>query len=143
MKTNAGRGGVDLCRPLSALLSQVLVVFTVELDNEFELRMAASGYPGARLSWMIWSNLMRFIGEDGLFVRDIARQALALEKRIRFELGCLERWGFVELQPERGDDRPVPVATNRRTGRKLRDGWGSGRGIRSNWIAHPSQKGLK
>jgi len=143
MRTSACRGNVDLRRPLSALLSQVLVAFTVELDNEFELRMAAAGYPGARLSWMIWSNLMRFTREDGLSVRDVARQALAPEKRIRFELGCLERWGFVELQPERGDDRSAPIATHRRTGRKLRDGWGSGRGIRSNWIVHPTHKGLE
>jgi hypothetical protein len=143
VRTNAQCGSADLRRPLSALLSQILVVFTVELDNEFELRMAASGYPGARLSWMIWSNLMRFIGEDGLSVRDIARQALAAEKRINFELGCLERWAFVELQPERGDDRPVRVAAHRRTGRTLRDGWGSGRGIRSNWIARLSHKGVK
>jgi hypothetical protein len=143
MRTNVPRASVDLRRPLSALLSQVLVVFTVELDNEFELRMAASGYPGATLSWMVWSNLMRFIGENGLSVRDVARQALTPEKLISLELGCLERWGFVELQPERGDDRYVPVATHRRTGRKLRDGWGSGRGIRSNCIVRPTHKGFE
>ena len=35
-------------RPLSALLSQVLVAFTVEFDNEFELRMGEAGYCNAR-----------------------------------------------------------------------------------------------
>jgi hypothetical protein len=32
-------GGITSRRALSALLSQVLVAFTVELDNEFERRM--------------------------------------------------------------------------------------------------------
>lgn len=45
-------------RPLSALLSQVLVACTIELDNEFELRMSEAGAPGARLSLVVWSNLM-------------------------------------------------------------------------------------
>jgi hypothetical protein len=42
--------------PLSGLLSQALVAFTVELDDEFERRMAESGHRGARLS-LVWSNL--------------------------------------------------------------------------------------
>jgi hypothetical protein len=33
-------------RFLSALLSQVLVAFTVEFDNEFERRMSEAGDPG-------------------------------------------------------------------------------------------------
>ena len=47
--------GPDSGRPLSALLSQVLVAFTVEFDNEFERQMAEAGYPGARLSLVVWS----------------------------------------------------------------------------------------
>jgi hypothetical protein len=34
-------------RPLSALLSQVLVAFALELDDEFENQMRESGYAGA------------------------------------------------------------------------------------------------
>jgi hypothetical protein len=135
--------GVDLPRPLLALLSQVLVAFTLELDNAFEQSMAASGYHGTTLSLMVWCILMRFVREDGASVHEIALQVLAPEKRIKFELGCLERWGCVLLQPQQGDDRPVPVAMHRRTGRKLRNGWGSGRGIRSDWIVRPTREGLK
>jgi hypothetical protein len=40
----------DSRRPLSALLSQILVAFTVELDNEFERRMSGAGYEGAKVS---------------------------------------------------------------------------------------------
>ena len=49
-------------RSLSVLLSQVLVAFTVEFDNEFEQRMGEAGYPGTRLSLVVWANLMRFVG---------------------------------------------------------------------------------
>lgn len=58
-------------RSLAALLSQVLVAFTVEFDNEFERRMGEAGYPGARLSLVVWANLMRFVAERGLSVRDL------------------------------------------------------------------------
>jgi hypothetical protein len=36
-----GRGGL----PLSALISQVLVAFTIELDNEFEQRVPKRNTP--------------------------------------------------------------------------------------------------
>lgn len=102
-------------RPLSALLSQVLVAYTVEFDNEFELRMSKAGYRGARLSLVVWTNLMRFIGDDGIPVRDLATQSPVL--------GCLERWGFIFLQPGR------------------RAGWGSGRGIRGDWMVRLTAMG--
>ncbi len=146
MGTNEGgavgnSGAVASVRPLPALLSQVLVAFTVELDNEFERRMTEAGYAGALLSLMAWANLMRFVGERGVSVRDLAAQALAPEKGAHFMLGCLERWTFVVLLPDPGDQRPIPVRAHRLSGRTLRDGWGSGRGIRSGWLVQLTTKG--
>lgn len=106
-------------RPLSALLSQVLVAFTVEFDNEFERRMSEAGYPGARLSRTIWVDLIRFLADGAVVVRDLPKWP-----QTKFQLGCLERWGFVTLD-ERG-----------------REGWGSGRGIRSDWHVRLTTKGL-
>lgn len=135
---------VASARPLSALLSQVLVAFTIELDNEFERRMSDSGYPGARLSLVVWSNLMRFAGKGGVSVRELAARALTTEERIKHQLGCLERWGFVALAADAADDdRPIPVRAPRRAGRNLRDGWGSGRGIRAGWMVRLTTKGSK
>jgi hypothetical protein len=134
--------GIASWRSLSALLSQVLVAFTIEFDNEFERQMGEAGHPGARLSLVMWANLMRFLGKEALSVRDLATLALAPDKEIRFELGCLERWGFVVLQPDPGDDRIIPITTHRQSGRELRDGWGCGRGIRAGWLVHLTSKGL-
>jgi len=85
--------GVASRRGLSAMLSQVLVAFTVEFDNEFERRMGEAGYPGARLSLVVWNNLMRFVAEGAMSVRNLAARALAPDKQIRFELGCRVIWG--------------------------------------------------
>ena len=119
-------------RSLSVLLSQTLVAFTVEFDNEFERQMAEAGYPGARLSLILWANLMRFVGEAGVSVRSLRTQALAPDSQVKLQLGCLERWGFVRLEPEQAGE----------AGYERRSGWGSGRGIRAEWLVRPSAKGL-
>jgi DNA-binding MarR family transcriptional regulator len=130
-------------RPLSALLSQVLVAFTVECNNDSELRMSAAGYPGSGLSLTVWYTLLRFLTNDGVRVEDLPGQASTPIGPVKFLLGCLERWRFVTLQPDSTDERPVPQAPHRLTGRQLRQGWGSGRGIRNEWLVRVTPKGRK
>jgi len=105
--------------------------------------MRESGYAGASLSVVIWSTLMRFLAGASPSVRDLAAQTLSSEKRVKFELGCLERWSFITLEADPADDRPIAVRSHRLAGRLLRDGWGSGRGIRSGWIVRPTAKGRR
>jgi len=118
-------------RPLSALLSQTLVAFTIELDNEFQRRMAESAYPGAGLSLVVWLTLMRFLRKDGVSAEDLIGKAIQSPERVKFMLGCLERWRFIRLK------------SNPPTADGVRDGWGSGRGIRSEWIVQLTSKGAK
>jgi hypothetical protein len=125
------------------LLSQVLVAFTLELDGEFEKQMRETGYAGASLSAVIWSTLMRFLASASPSVRNLAAQSLSSEKRVKFELGCLERWSFITLEADPADDLPIAARPHRLAGRLLRDGWGSGRGIRSDWIVRPTAKGRR
>jgi hypothetical protein len=106
-------------RPLSALLSQVLVAYTIEFDNEFERQT------GTNLSLVVWSNLMRFLTGEGITIRALADHSLAPVERLKTQLGCLERWGFVVLQPGK------------------RDGWGSARGMKNDWIVRPSERGVR
>jgi hypothetical protein len=99
--------------------------------------MSESGYPGSNLSLGVWSNVMRFIPGAGIAVNDLAAKSLAPPNRVKFQLGCVERWQFVVLQPDSPDHRPG------RARRGLRDGWGSGRGIRGEWIVRATEKGRK
>lgn len=77
---------------ISGLLSQVLVAFTIELDNEFEHRMPhrtsrgpARGGTGPWLvSLPMWSNYLRWLPGE---VADLAPLV---------NLAGLKRWGYVE-----------------------------------------------
>jgi len=123
--------------PLSALLSQILVAFTLELDNEFEREIGNAGHPGARLSLVLWSNLIRFVPREGISVRELAKHALLEEKQIKFMLGCLERWRFITVEPgAKPDERPKKLLKN---GLAVRDGWGSARGIGADWVVKLTQ----
>jgi hypothetical protein len=137
----SGKSSLPAGRPLCTLLSQVLIAFTLEFDNAFVRRMNQAGYHGATLSMVLWSNLIRFVTDGAISVRDLAHRALAPEAQIRFQLGCSERWGYVVFQPDSADDRPVPTHVQHRSRRMLRDGWGSGRGIRSAWTVLLTEKG--
>jgi DNA-binding MarR family transcriptional regulator len=88
--------------PLPTLLSQPLVAFTIEFDNEFEQRMphrmsgsrSAKHSTGPLLSSMVmWSNLMQYLGDEGLGPADIKGLA-------RTNLPGLQRWGYVEIAPD-------------------------------------------
>lgn len=71
-------------RPISALLSQSLVAYTVEFDNEFERALAAAGFAGSRLSLSVWTDLLRFVAEGGVSVKDLAARAGLAMERVRF-----------------------------------------------------------
>ncbi len=102
-------------KPLSALLSQILVAYTVELDCEFERRLLQTQIRSARLSLVLWLDLLQYLTDGPVSVRTLASRALTTETGVAAWLACLERWGVVALQPGK------------------RTGFGSGRGIRADW----------
>jgi methyltransferase (TIGR00027 family) len=111
--------------PLSALLSQVLVAFTIECDNEFERQMPHSTTshgrtPGAPwlVSMAMWSNCLRFVGEDPITVGELGRLA-----RTETNLDGMRRWGYIDVRPDPDDRRakpPRPDLTVRATPAGLR-----------------------
>ncbi len=117
--------------PLSALLSQVLVAFTIEFDNEFEHQMPHTTTRGPaahsqRGPWLVsmamWANFMRFIAGEGRPLRDVQDQARMTN------LAGLQRWGYVIVEPDPADGRPDPprrdwVVRPTRAGRKAREVW--------------------
>ncbi|HLY55020.1 MAG TPA: MarR family winged helix-turn-helix transcriptional regulator [Stellaceae bacterium] len=119
--------------PLPTLLSWALVAFTIELDNEFEHRMphrtARHGATGgaARAPWLVsfgmWMTCMRFVGEDGITVRELERAA-----RARTNFAGMQRWGYISLDPDPSKGRskqPRPDALVRATlaGRMAQEIW--------------------
>jgi DNA-binding MarR family transcriptional regulator len=97
--------------PLSTLLSHVLVAFTIEFDNEFERRMphrttwgpaAGSGRGPWLVSMPMWSNFMRLLTDAGAPLAELEPYARMTN------LAGLQRWGYVEIEPDPADDRPHP-----------------------------------
>ncbi len=100
-------------QPLSTLLSQALVAFTIEYDNEFERRMphrttAHGAKGGARqgpwlVSLVLWFNCMRFVGDEGVTVAELTSRA-----RTKTNLNGMSRWGYVVVAPDPADSRQKP-----------------------------------
>ena len=113
--------------PLSTPLSHLLVAFTIELDNEFERRFAETGL-GRRfgISLVMWSNFLRFVG-DGITVGELPKAAGLPKAQLLSTLGGMERWRYV------GVVGPDPETR--------RDGYGSGRGLRQDWVIRPTEAG--
>lgn len=117
--------------PLSVDLSRLLLAFTIELDNEFEHRMAgALPERPFRVSLVMWSNFLRFVG-DGISVGDLPRAAGLPAVRVRSTLGGTERWRYVYVAPPKA--RMPPAAR--------RDGYGSARALKPEWIVRPTVAG--
>lgn len=136
------RSASDRNRPLSSVISQVLVAYSVEFDNEFELQMDRRGFPGSRLSLVIWARLIRFIPEDGITVDELRAQSSRAIAQVKHELGCLERWGFIGLHDQLTAEGASMSSHRPAVGRERRKGWGSGRAIRGDWTACLTGKGL-
>lgn len=122
----AGPAGERL--PLTALLSQVLVAFTIEFDNEFEHQMphrttrhgSTAGTGGRRGPWLVsmvmWSNCMQYVPDEGISVRELARRARITDKSMRLVLTRMGSWwGYLVVEPPQV--RPTPA------GRKAQQVW--------------------
>jgi hypothetical protein len=119
--------------PLSALLSQALVAFTVEADNDFERdirdRTTSHGRsPNARgAPWLVslamWVNCLQFVTPAGMTVRELERAA-----RTPTNLDGMRRWGYLDIEPAppaAGPKQPRPTAVLRPTrwGARAQDVW--------------------
>src|SRR5262245_61251604 len=95
---------------LSVDLSRLLLAFTVELDNEFERRMAAADVPSRPfgVSVVMWSNFLRFV-ESGIPVGELPAACGLPKARVLSVVGGMERWGYVSIDSGR-------TSPNRRDG---------------------------
>lgn len=124
--------------PLSALLSQALVAYTIEFDNEFEQRVPHTTTVGqgagirGDVVWLVsqvmWTNLIRLIGDDGTPVRELQANACLSESATKSRLHHLEWWHYVTFSPDPSDGRGKPPYRDllvhlTPAGRRARDAW--------------------
>jgi methyltransferase (TIGR00027 family) len=110
--------GHDGALPLSALLSQALVAYTIEFDNEAEHRLphrttshgASSPGDGAPAPWLVslamWETCMRYVTGEPVTVGDLEARA-----RTGTNLDGMRRWGYITI------DGTARKAHNGRPGR--------------------------
>jgi DNA-binding MarR family transcriptional regulator len=95
--------------PLPALLSQVLVAFTIEFDNEFEYQVPHrttnhGATAGSRhVPWLVsrgmWSNFMRFVDEQGTTIRELQHRLRMPAKSMRIWVTRMsEWWGYIVVE---------------------------------------------
>ncbi|MGF1617712.1 MAG: hypothetical protein ACFCU2_07865 [Acidimicrobiia bacterium] len=83
---------------LDTLLSQVLVAYTIELDNEWERQLLESKRPRIfLLSFMMWANYLRLIPTAGIPAGGL--EELAQHK---VDLNGLTRWRYATVEPPEG-----------------------------------------
>jgi hypothetical protein len=95
--------------PLSALLSQALVAFIIEFDNEFERQVPhrttnygrTPGLKGAPwlVSMVMWVKFLRFIPSEGLPLAELQQRAGVDKKELKLWLTRLSKWwGYLEVE---------------------------------------------
>jgi DNA-binding MarR family transcriptional regulator len=87
-------------QPFSVPLSQTLVAFTIEFDNEAEHRiphwttMSGKRHGVWLVSMVMWWNCMRYVGDEPIGVKELARRA-----RTTTNLHGMQRWGYITVDP--------------------------------------------
>jgi len=120
---------MDSSLPLPTLLSNALVAFTIEFDNEFEHQAPHrttnhGSTPGAfRAPWLVsmamWPHFMQFIPDDGIPLRELKPLLRATDKSLDAWLTRMGKWwGYVIVEPGTAagkSRRPHPDAIVRPT----------------------------
>lgn len=130
---------MDSHLPLPTLLSNALVAFTIEFDNEFEHQAPHrttnhGSTPGVfRAPWLVsmamWLHFMQFIPDDGIPLRELKPLLRATDKSMDAWLTRMGKWwGYVVVEPSVAGSkskRPRPDAIVRPTagGRKALEVW--------------------
>ena len=94
--------------PISTLLSQLLVAFTIEFDNEAERQIAASGFRPWLVSMVMWSDCLQFVTGDGVRAGDLPALARIGRKSMQTCLAGVTRWGYAVVRPDPAGTTPAP-----------------------------------
>jgi len=98
----------DAHTPITTLLSQLLVAFTIEFDNEMERQIRQSGYRPWIVSMVMWADCLRYVGGDGVRAGDLAALARVGAETMHTCLAGVTRWGYVVVGPDPAGATPDP-----------------------------------
>jgi hypothetical protein len=123
--------------PLTALLSQILVAFTIEFDNEAEHRLphrttlqGVSADRALHAPWLVsmvmWFNCMQHLGEGPISLRELERRA-----RTETNLHGMQRWGYILVTSNASD--PFDLRPQPRRASSLVQATAAGLGTRQIW----------
>lgn len=77
-------------------LSQCLVAFTIEYDNEWEEKFwIPSETKTFRVSIVMWENFLKFVPEQGISLQELSVKAGYTKGKLHPSLPGMIRWGFV------------------------------------------------
>jgi hypothetical protein len=121
--------------PITSLLSQVLIALTIETDNEFEQRVPhfisddkSKPWRGVWLgSYATYANFLRFVGDDGIRMADLAAAA-GFPPPVHPAYHGMRRWGYVNYTPDIAGNSPKKKDADAIVrcippGKVARDGW--------------------
>lgn len=115
---------------LCTSLSHVLVAYTIEFDNEFELRLSKTWARPFLTSIVAWANVMRHVPEEGITVEELIRRSGLAGGALTSFLGGMERWNYLRVQEDPSAREPPH-----------RRGYGTARGIKPTSLVRPSATG--
>jgi hypothetical protein len=134
--------------PLSTLLSQALVAFTIEADHLFETGMPhvtsedlKAGRPG-RGPWLIslpfWSTCLKHVAPGGTAVGEVLDRGFLADNFLLGTNPGMVRWGYLSLVPGRHPSkRPTRdwTATLTAAGRQAQSTWAPiGEVVETRWL---------
>jgi DNA-binding MarR family transcriptional regulator len=94
-KPQAQQPGVAARTSLPSLLSKVLLWYALEFEQASDVSLAIS------------ANVLRLVGEEGILVRDLPRQAAVSKEAIATALSFLEKRGYAVAESKAGDRAKV------------------------------------
>ena len=119
---------------MPTLLSQALVAWTIEVDNEAEHQLPhqttrgreerAEGKGPWLISYPLWANVLQYVEPEGTTVADLTTRA----RTSRLLLGGLRRWGYIRFEPPAGEDlknppQPATIVRPTRHARAANEVW--------------------
>jgi hypothetical protein len=87
-------------QPLFAVLAQLLVAYTHDFDKELEREFGRTTTGERPPSLAMWANVLRFVGDEGVALREIPTLSGIAKPAVRSMVSCLQRHGWISIDAD-------------------------------------------